>query len=100
MMKTAIFIRDLPTTRTGATQKLWRLSEPLVDEVGKGFNYVVTSAVNAPFSGSGPETYIFPADTTGKVLDWLELPGSFRGALDHERAIRGAGYSIVERDDS
>jgi hypothetical protein len=30
-MKTAIFVRDLPTTRTGATQKLWRLSEPLVE---------------------------------------------------------------------
>jgi hypothetical protein len=55
--------------------------------------YVVVSAVVATFSG--PETYIFPADKDSKVLNWLELNGSFRGALDHAEALKGAGYTIA-----
>lgn len=59
----------------------------------EGYQYVVVSAVRVPFSG--PETYIFKADSQGKVADWAELEGSFRGALDHARALRGAGYEIA-----
>ena len=35
----------------------------------------------------GTETYIFPANAEGKITDWGELEGSFRGAVDHERAV-------------
>lgn len=55
--------------------------------------YVVVSAVNVPYSG--PETYIFPADESGKVLSWLEMEGSYRGGLDHAEALKGAGYDVV-----
>lgn len=55
--------------------------------------YVVVSASNVPFSG--PETYIFAADEDGKIVRWTELDGSFRGELDHEKALRGAGYEVV-----
>lgn len=55
--------------------------------------YVVVSAVNALFTG--PETYIFPADTEGNVTSWLELEGSFRGAKDHHGALHRAGYEVV-----
>lgn len=54
--------------------------------------YVVVSAVKVPLSG--PETYIFPANRAGEVLSWGELDGSFRGGLDHEKALTNAGYSI------
>jgi len=60
--------------------------------------YLVASAVSMPFGTLTPETFIFPADATGKVLDWGELPGSFRGEMDCDRAIREAGYTIVEEE--
>jgi hypothetical protein len=67
---------------------LYRLDPPLPDSGA----YVVVSATVAPFSG--PETYIFTANEDGEVTEWLELPGSFRGGLDHEQALRGLGYTI------
>jgi len=92
--KTATFVRELPTSDTGAHQRLYRLSEPLHgygDDVADEF--VVVSAIVAMFSG--PETYIFPGNEAGEVTDWGELPGSFKGSLDHESALRGAGYTVV-----
>ena len=50
-------------------------------------HYVVTSGA-FPF-GSGPETYVFRSDSDGEVTEWGELPGSFKGSVDHERAIEG-----------
>jgi hypothetical protein len=44
---------------------------------------------------SGPETYIFPSDETGKVIDWGELDGSYRGGLSHEKAIEDAGFVLA-----
>ncbi len=63
------------------------------DDIG-ATEYVVVSAIVNPYSGS--ETYIYPANATGKVVDWLELDGSIRGTLDHAAALAGAGYEIVE----
>lgn len=61
--------------------------------------YVIVSAVVAY---SGPETYIFPArpssDRPGgfESINSLELPGSFRGALNHAQALDGAGYRALD----
>lgn len=54
-------------------------------------NYVVVSGVDNIYAC---ETYIFPADERGHVLDWGELPGSFRGYIDHEEALNYAGYEV------
>ena len=43
---------------------------------------------------AGPETYIFAADQAGNITDWMELEGSFKGAMDHEEALLGAGYEV------
>ena len=103
MSKTATFIKEAPDFRGDA--RLYAISPPLEghswdeDENGKyidtthQYEYVIVSATVVPFSG--PETYIFGADATGKVLGWLELRGSFKGGLDHEKALRGAGYEIL-----
>lgn len=72
--------------------RLYRVDPPIQFNGDRKTKYVVVSAATVMFSG--PETYIFPASREGKVLDWLELHGSFRGALDHTRALEGAGYSI------
>lgn len=89
-------IKDLPPApRSGVSQVLWQLSEP-VDwgwEQDSGSTiYVVTSAIVAIFSG--PETYIFPADSDGEIIDWAQLNGSYQGELDHEKAILGAGWEL------
>jgi hypothetical protein len=52
--------------------------------------YVIISAVNVPYSG--PETFIFPSDKDGTTLSWGELSGSYKGGLDHETAIKNAGW--------
>ena len=41
-----------------------------------------------------PETYVFPCDEDGKVTDWGELDGSFKGACDVARAIAQMGYEV------
>lgn len=71
--------------------RLYKVDPPMTYD-DKKTNYVVVSATTAVFSG--PETYIFPANQHGEILNWLELPGSFRGGLDHTSALEGAGYSI------
>ena len=63
------------------------------DYVTKTTEFVIVSAANVILSG--PETYIFPADESGEVTDWGELSGSYRGGLEHKKALRGAGYSIA-----
>lgn len=85
----ATLIENLAGWRSDA--RLYRVDPPMTYDDNKKTNYVVVSAANVHLSG--PETYIFPANSKGEVLDWLELPGSFRGALDHTRALEGAGYS-------
>ena len=85
---------------------LYALSHPMEWEeycpdteeyVSKPCDHCIVSAVVAMFSG--PETYIFPADAGSaescEPLNWTELPGSFRGRMDHARALRNAGYEIV-----
>jgi hypothetical protein len=81
-MRAATRVRCLTPLKT-----LYRLSEPL-----DGHTYVVVSAAVVPHSG--PETYIFGADADGNVADMDELQGSFRGDMNHETALRYAGYVI------
>lgn len=86
-MKTAKLVKNLKGY-TGKA-KLYRVSPPL-----DGHRLVVVSATIAPFTG--PETYIFPANKDGEVTNWGELTGSYRGGLSHEKALREAGYEVVD----
>ena len=85
--KTAIFIKNIKGRK--GDPRLYKLSEPLDQAV-----FVIVSAVIAPITG--PETFIFAANSKGEVRDWGELDGSFTGALDHEQALKNAGYEIIE----
>ena len=93
----ATFVETVDNGSDDVDQLLWRVEPPMqgwdVDNRPLVFDFVVTSATDAQFSG--PETYIFGADKTGEVVDWLELPGSFKGSLDHDAAITNAGYEVV-----
>jgi hypothetical protein len=88
--KTATLMRDV-SQQNGArgVQHLYRLDPPLL-----GAEMVVVSAIDSAFDTGIPETYIFPADESGQVADWGELPGSYRGAADHGQALRNAGYEV------
>ena len=94
-MKTATFKKML--RGFNGVAGLYELSEPLkpyaIDENDSEYNYVVVSAAIAY---GGPETYIFGADESGNVLDWLELPGSIRGEYSHDVALNHAGYEVEE----
>ncbi len=86
-IKTATFIKDM-ASRT-ATQKLYRMDPP-----HEGHEYVAASGVQSAFDTMMPETYLFGADADGKITSYSELDGSFRGSVDHEEAIREAGYKV------
>lgn len=66
---------------------LWEVF-PRID----GNKYVITSAVNVPLSG--PETYMFAADENGDIVSFFELPGSYRGGLEHKKCFDYIGYDI------
>lgn len=102
MSKQACLIGDLKTSPAGAEQGLYKLSPPLLypkydydleTEVEHSTEYVVVSAVVA-FDTGRPETFIFSADEQGKVIDWGELGGSYRGGMSHEVALKRAGYEL------
>lgn len=93
-MKTATFVRDLEGFSGDA--RLFRLSEPVgydrdcdTWEFTKRTEFVVVSAA---IVFGGPETYIFPANEDGEILNWAELGGSEQGILDHWEVLRNAGY--------
>lgn len=80
--KTARRIKD-----TNHRQVLWEVCPPLC-----GYGFIVTSQYEDTFD---METYIFPSDPEGKIIDWGELPGSYKGGLDHNMCIEKAGYRII-----
>lgn len=97
MSKTATLIKEMPKHRNAThfvNQKLYKLSPPISGgyEDKPDCEYVIVSAAMVPHSG--PETYVFGSDEAGKIIDWNERAGSYRGGLDHEEALRRAGYSV------
>lgn len=80
----ATHVRNVDSWRSDA--RLYRLSEPVPYDDSEDVGHIVVSAVIAMDTGEA-ETFIFPAREDGKVISYGEMPGSFRGDLDHERAI-------------
>jgi len=111
-MKAQLIEQGLPEF-TGSAN-LYELDEYVkfndeLDEENGGFffNHVIVSGVemaevlsemvspHLPDEVMSPtETYIFPSNEEGKVLSWMELPGSFRGEINHEKALDGFLNSV------
>lgn len=94
-MPSSKLVRDVE----GFTGKasLYRLSEIIEYGFGDETNhtgYVIASTAIDPFTGI--QTYIFPADEDGNVLDWGELTGSRKGTTSHAEVLSGAGYPLDE----
>ena len=90
-MKSEIAVKNVKETQGKAC--LYELSEPL-----GGYEYVVVSAVKGRLTDIDGETLIFGSDETGKIKSFLELPGSYNGGMDHQKALNDAGYDINFRD--
>ena len=92
-MKTATLVRKLKGWRGDA--RLYRV-EPLMRyerrDVEAVTPFVIVSGINNEW---GIETLIFPAGEDGEATDMLDLKGSFRGSIDHARALAGAGYEVT-----
>lgn len=85
--------------RPDGINAIYKLSEPvsyedLDTDMPRQTDFVWVSAVPHVGSFEGPETYIFPCTEDGKVLVWLELSGSFKGEMNHEKALAGLGFQI------
>lgn len=100
---TATFIKDLEPRKRG-TAKLYRVSPPLTqqcyccDQVEAEYDYVIASALISPGAelGDRQEVLIFGADADGQMLSSGELDGSYRGGIDHEKALKNAGYEVAK----
>lgn len=104
-MITAELIKDCSKNFSG-TARLYKLSESVPygwldwedEEAGidnrETTEYVIVSAAVVMFTG--PETYIFPSNKDGDIVDWGEMDGSYRGDLNHQRAIENAGWELKE----
>ena len=101
-MTTATYIKRLDGWTGDA--RLYRLSQPARygwsdEDPGERDHtqYIIVSAVSG---FGGPETYIFPADLEGNVVNWGEMKGSFQGACDHALAIANAGLLLVTNEEA
>lgn len=87
------------TSSNGAQQIVVELPRPIpynwdreTEKFTEETKYIIVSAIPSPYSG--PETYAFPADKEGNVLNYGELDGSMRGTLSHEEVLRNMGYEL------
>lgn len=92
-MKQAVFVKKIEGWRADAhLYKLMPALQHVEDDVVETIEFVIVSAVVA---FGTPETYIFPAKDDGEAISMVEMAGSFRGALDHAKALRNMGYEPV-----
>ena len=88
---------DLKTTKSRGHARLYRVVPPMRDYDDEPHDYVIVSAVEVPYEG--PETYIFPAHANSdEPTAWLEMPGSQKDTLSHERVLHALGYRIVRAE--
>jgi hypothetical protein len=83
-MKHAFFIKRTVSLGDAA---LYELSVPC-----DGHKFVVVSKVNHAWA---TETFMFPADSTGEITEWLEMDYSRSGIHSHADILAIAGYAVV-----
>jgi len=94
-MKTATLMGKKSSMDGVVQRRHYRLSEPIVFHGTAGRDSSDHVIVFAATVLGEPETYIFAADASGDITCWVECDGSFRGALDHDEALRRAGYEVA-----
>ena len=87
-MKTALHLDSRLWGRHGSEQHHYLLNPPY-----DGIKYVIVATIITP--PMGPETFIFRSDERFRVITWHELPGSYRGGTDRDKALAGLGYEVA-----
>ena len=107
-MKKATFIKKI-SDDLQLDQRLYKLDPPIkvdsewiYDEDGneasnsRHSTYTEYVVVSASALVNPVETYIFESDADGKILNYQELPGSYRDGFNHTTALNNAGYKLME----
>ncbi len=88
MQRTITFIKDISEQFTGKAY-LYKIDPPveylLNQESSALTSFVVASAPKLPLRD--PQIYLFPADESGKLLDWTELM-DWKGTGDIDAVMR------------
>ena len=90
--KIATQIKDVSDQFRGRAA-VFNVVPAMEDYDGNKWDHVVVSTAPAI---TGTETYIFPSDPEGNIVDWCELEGSMRGCDSWSDALNNAGYSLEE----
>ena len=88
----ATFVKNVKGFREHA--ELFRLEEPKNNNYVR-FRFIVVSTLKRACDTGMAETHIFPANSRGEVLNWMELDGSFQGAIYIDKALRDGGYEVI-----
>jgi len=99
---TAQLIKDVSADFRGDA-KLYKLSSP-VRYIDKSLEaskkrqtkFVILSSVDLALDHGGSETFIFPADASGKIQSWQELEGSSRFKVSHDVVLGLLGFNLVK----
>ena len=102
---TAELIKDVSADFRG-NAKLYKLSSP-VRYIERRFlpentaqerqtKFVILSSVELVLDHGGSETFIFPADASGKIQSWQELEGSSKGKVSHDVVLGLVGFNLVK----
>ena len=93
-MKTATLIKE-SISQSGVKQKHYKLSEPVkyesLHEPNGKTSYIIISQVVSRWA---QETFAFPANENGETINMLELPGSSRIPVPHEKVLENMGYTL------
>lgn len=87
-LKKAYYLGKAKIGNRKTDARLYRCEPPL-----EGNEYVVVSAAHTI---QGPETYAFPSNELGEVVNWLELGCSRCGKWSHEDILYEAGYKVIK----
>lgn len=98
--KTAALVKEVSGYNGPA--RVYKVAPPVEANLAKAWeapkiiqtDYVVVVSVEHPIDG--PEVNIFPADESGKALEWTKLSGSCSGTISHDEAIRQGGYKLPD----
>ena len=99
---TAELIKDVSADFRGDA-KLYKLSSPVRYRDTSGetprkrqTKFVILSSVELALDHGGSETFIFPADASGKIESWEELEGSSRFKVSHDVVLGLLGFNLAK----
>jgi hypothetical protein len=89
-MKTATFVRFLPSFRDGS---LYQLSHPITycDEYKQRLTCTLANVVI-----EGEATQAYPANLNGHFMSWIALPRSRIKGKNHKKCLEKLGFKVVK----